>query len=218
MYLTRLYNRIILKKVDFFYWQFFTQNPIWSKKELNEDEKLRWKIIQDFILKIEPDSICNILDLGSGRGWLTNKLNSYGHAMGLEPVRVVVKHAKKLYTKIDFRFGTIVDLLREGRTFDLVVTSEVIEHIPHKSQADFIINISKILQPQGLLILTTPRKEAVLLNNGSRQPIEDVLFEEEVNHLIENNNFEIILRKNFSPHLYQITEHIYQAILAKTTN
>lgn len=180
-----------------YYEQLFTKDQKWSKSEPNNDEKLRWEIIKTFVEKgiqsYDNKKNITILDLGCGRGWLSNLLSSYGKVTGIEPVKPVINHAKKLFPTIEFLVGTSKTILDSKRnSFDFVVSSEVIEHIPDDEKDSFIEDIAELLKKDGFLILTTPRKEAQKEWNqytATNQPIEEWISETELETLVTKKYF-----------------------------
>jgi ubiquinone biosynthesis O-methyltransferase len=58
--------------------------------------------------------------------------------------------------RLDYKNVEIFDLLPLNITFDVIVASEVIEHI--RQPVNFLSACSKLLKPNGLLILTTPNR------------------------------------------------------------
>ena len=68
-------------------------------------------------------------------------------------VGVATLHAKKQGLKIDYRATTAEALASEGRTFDIVVASEVIEHVADVSS--FLKTCRSLCKPRGLLIIST---------------------------------------------------------------
>jgi 2-polyprenyl-3-methyl-5-hydroxy-6-metoxy-1,4-benzoquinol methylase len=179
---------------DVYYENLFIENPLWNKPLPNEEEVLRWNIIKDFTETVLIDQKkIKILDLGCGRGWLTHLMSKYGDVLGVEPVKQVCLHAKKLFPEINFKCGTTRDLLRKYKNnFDLVVSSEVIEHIPDSEKVTFVRDIFNLLKKNGYLILTTPRKEVQkewCSFTSPDQPVEDWLTEKEIEKLIVEENF-----------------------------
>ena len=183
-----------------YYTNLFTRDPVWSSPNPNFEETLRWNIIQNFVLAIKDQKSLsaiqsyNILDIGCGRGWLSNLLSAYGSVIGIEPVKPVVAWAKQLFPTLDLRHGIAKDLIKEGKTgfFDIIICSEVIEHIPNNRKDKFVKEIYSLLKEDGFLIITTPRKEAELdwkQYGNPNQPIEEWLSEDEVNDLLVSNNF-----------------------------
>ncbi len=156
---------------DHFYERLFTDDPNWSSSFPNFDEATRASEILPIVSLIVQQQIgqsgehLRIIDVGCGRGWLTNILSIYGEAIGLEPVSQVVKSAEKAYPHVQFVVGNPMDYAHtdQFRQFDLAVCSEVIEHVPHESQADFLAAISSLVRPGGNIVLTTPRGELFAL-------------------------------------------------------
>lgn len=213
---------------DDYYKNMFIDNPSWNKPEPNSEEVLRWNIIKDFINIIKKDyenKTIEILDLGSGRGWLTNLLSDYGNVLGIEPVKPVVEYAKKMFPNINFICGKTNDLLRNKNhnKYDVIVTSEVIEHILDKDKEQFIKDINKLLNKNGFLIITTPRKELQvewMSYLSPDQPIEDWILEKDLEKIVIQNSFTKIKLDRFSikpiPSAPEI--EIYQLWLFKKNN
>lgn len=184
---------------DQYYEEMFTRNKDWNTVDPNHEEILRWNKIKSIIEKLDINSFIeiNILDLGCGRGWLTNLLNQYGSAQGIEPVSSVVEYGKSLYPHLKLTSGNASEFLeREPQTkFQLIVSSEVIEHIPFENKNEFAQQISLLLKTNGYLIITTPRAEAqqlYLQHAGADQPIEDWMMEEDVKRVFTLNGFAVV--------------------------
>lgn len=208
-----------------YYEELFTKHPKWSSPNPNHEEQLRWEIIKNFVEIAKgnsPSKNFKILDLGSGRGWLTNLLSTYGEILGIEPVKPVVEYARKIFPNIEFLSGTTKDLLDDEKKnqFDLIVSSEVFEHIPDEGKDEFITDIYKLLSPNGFLILTTPRQEAQeqwMKYGNPNQPIEDWISESELKRIVEKNKFEQVKLERFSisPNEQAPKIEIYQLWLFK---
>lgn len=208
---------------DYYKW-FFTQNVEWSKSTPNYDEETRWRGIKQFVenIKVDKQTGLNILDLGCGRGWLTNLLSSFGAVTGVEPVDAVAKYGKKLFPSLNIISGDSDFLLKKGlkNQYDLIVSSEVIEHVEENNKTDFVKKIFHLLQYNGYIIITTPRKESLkqYLNfiNPS-QPIEDWMTEKDVEELFNNNGFTTIKHLNLTKRIGAVDARldIYQLWLFK---
>jgi 2-polyprenyl-3-methyl-5-hydroxy-6-metoxy-1,4-benzoquinol methylase len=200
-FITQLFKSEKKRETEY-YKKLFIENSQWNKPEPNEEEKIRWEIIEHFLefIKFKNNSI---LDLGCGRGWLTNLLSNYGNVIGIEPIKPVVDYAKIFFPEINFICGTAKDLIkeREIKKFDLIVSSEVIEHISDLYKPDFIKDIFTLLNREGYLIITTPRKEAQkewMLYSNPNQPIEEWISEFELEKLITQQGFKKIILDRFS--------------------
>src|SRR3546814_9851504 len=73
---------------------------------------------------------------------------------GVEPDGMAVEFARKTYPKNDYFEGLLETADLDGRQFDVVYCSEVIEHAPDCHI--FLAQITAVLNDGGLLYLTTP--------------------------------------------------------------
>ena len=101
------------------------------------------------------------LDVGCGAGLLCEPLARLGAAVtgvdaAAENVAVAADHARGAGLEIDYRHGDLAEL-GLGR-FDLVTALEVIEHVADK--AAFLAALKDVLEPGGLMILSTPNRTA----------------------------------------------------------
>lgn len=189
------------KNQDEFYVDLFVNKPAWSTPEPNPDEAARWCKIASFLEQLlresrraQPDRTLRILDVGCGRGWLTNLATAYGTCEGIEPVAGVVEHARRLFPHIRFEAGTPESVLArpDFQPFDVVLCSEVIEHVPHPQKPAFVDHLARLLTDDGYLILTTPRGD--VWEEWKRiappnQPVEDWVTEEQLGRLLNDGGF-----------------------------
>ncbi len=202
---TYVYKNKKFKTEDEFYTYLFTKNPSWNSPEPNEDELIRWAEIKAAIESCNlSGKDLKILEIGCGRGWLCKKLTTYGNVIGIEPVKSVVEYAKKLFPQLEFYGETPSSFLQKSpeKKFDLIVTTEVIEHIKNKNK--FIEEIYELLHQDGCLVLTTPRleyyKESVeALGGDPNQPVEEWVSETQLTEMLVSNKFKILHKKFFSP-------------------
>jgi 2-polyprenyl-6-hydroxyphenyl methylase/3-demethylubiquinone-9 3-methyltransferase len=99
------------------------------------------------------------VDVGCGAGLLTEPLARLGAAMtgvdaAPENVGAARAHAAASGLEIDYVAGGIEDLA--GRTFDLVVSMEVIEHVSDPTA--FVAGLAGALAEGGLMVLSTPNR------------------------------------------------------------
>lgn len=100
----------------------------------------------------------NLLDVGCGGGILSEPLARLGASVtGIEPapesIAVAKAHAEEADLAIDYRAAAAEELLAEGRTFDAVIASEVIEHVD--DPAAFIKTLTGLARPGGLVLVST---------------------------------------------------------------
>lgn len=193
----KLYTGLLNRTEDDYYENLFIGDSEWNKPHPNEDEQCRLTAVEKHLqfAGIKRGSDSRVLEVGCGRGWLTNILNDYGQATGIDPVEKVIKYASELFPASTFYPETPQGFSRAfpDKKFDLIVSTEVIEHVPDSAKSDFVKSIYTLLADNGHVIITTPRKEAqsAYLNEYGEpdQPVEEWMTEEEVVRLFENNGF-----------------------------
>jgi anaerobic magnesium-protoporphyrin IX monomethyl ester cyclase len=186
------------KVVNSFYVDLWN-DPNWSSPYPNTDEVARCTKILEFVNSYcfdngtKQKASFRILDVGCGRGWLSRYLEKYGEYIGVEPVPGAVDIAMTLFPGRKFITGYTGDLLKSSpEKFDIIVSTEVVEHVPYNKQKAFVRDLHALLDVDGFLVLTTPRKEIydyILKRGLNPQPVEDWLTEEELKNLVESNGF-----------------------------
>ena len=184
----------------------FTRDPLWSSREPNVDETARWAAIESMLRALPTTNReRRLLDVGCGRGWLTHLCSAFGETHGLEPVAEVAEFAQCAFPGIRFHSKSLPEFLStpDCVLFGVAVCSEVIEHVPRNGQSQFVASLRSALEPDGWLILTTPRREMLerwrwlrgVLPKRWRaepdQPVEEPLTEAELRHLLEQTGFRI---------------------------
>jgi 2-polyprenyl-3-methyl-5-hydroxy-6-metoxy-1,4-benzoquinol methylase len=170
-----------------YYRHLFTHHKDCSAATPTQEEGERGKAISKFLGVIADvflsERSMRLIDVGCGRGWLTQMLSTFGYAEGVDPVEEVIQHARKLFPSVPFTVGTPRTLLESPsfEPFDVVVCSEVIEHVPYDCQQAFIGELAQLLKKPGFLVITTPRAEVfdtwMALTNHSLQPVDDWITE-----------------------------------------
>lgn len=146
-----------------------------------------------------------ILDAGCGTGWFSKKAAEKG------AVVVSMDVGDKLLSKVAQKcnservVGSVLNIPFDDNTFDFVISSEVIEHIPEPLAA--IKEMSRILKPGGVLALTTPNKRwffAIWIANkfGFRpyEGLENWVSWRQLRKSAIRNNF--IVEKELGIHLF----------------
>jgi SAM-dependent methyltransferase len=100
----------------------------------------------------------SILDVGCGTGdHLTYPLALLNHqVLGVDFHEASIQEAKQKYVlpNLTFRSGQLDALLQERPVFDLVICSEVLEHLYRPKE--FLCSLRRMVRPDGALIITTP--------------------------------------------------------------
>ena len=189
------------KQQDQFYIDMFVKSRGWSSPGPNHDEAARWSKIAAFleyllrrVRQTDPQRQLRMLDVGCGRGWLTNLATAYGTCEGIEPVAGVIEHARRLFPHLRFEAGTAQSVLSrpDFAPYDVILCSEVIEHIPHGRKEGFVAELGMLLKPDGYVILTTPRGEMWEQWKTIAppcQPVEDWVTEAQLRDIFVSQGF-----------------------------
>ncbi len=171
----------------------------------------------DYVMRqyIKPASELNILDLGCGSGWLTAFVSKYGSATGVDFAPNAIRAAQEKYAgKASFvvadaespTLGVPMD-----KPYDLVISSEVIEHI--ENQPAHLRTITQFLGRNGWLIFTTPNKRLWDFYTteprfeANVQPIENWLTPEEAVALLHDASFDIFWHEGWADYAYSTLLH-----------
>ena len=122
------------------------------------------------------------LDVGCGGGILSEKLKRLGATVtGIDAskksIDIAKEHAKKSRLRINYKCTTTSKLLEIKKKevlnkFDLVIASEVIEHVNNRKI--FLSDISNLCRPGGLVVFTTINKSLLGIFIG-KYLAEDIL-------------------------------------------
>lgn len=104
----------------------------------------------------------SILDVGSGSGWVVRALASRGvHVISvdLSPKNLVRIRAEIGSNSTDFLVGDAYRLPFQDGSFDLVIASELLEHL--ESPSEGVRELQRVLGRGGRLVASTPYKEKI---------------------------------------------------------
>lgn len=175
---------------------------------INLDETYRWNVLESVLKKIVAESRShklNILDFGCGRGWLSQKLTAFGNVTGVDLSPDSVKRAAGFFPDVTFKVINAAEPVGSqlpAGSFDIIVSSEVIEHV--LNQEEYINNIYALLKPGGYLVMTTPNASWFNYHfykerNSWKQPVELWLSKERISQLL-NPLFKIEILNTFHAH------------------
>ncbi len=95
------------------------------------------------------------LDVGCNVGFACEGARKLGfNATGVELSHGAIKIAKELFPKCEFHSETIQNFAKQKRKFDVVLSSEVIEHLIDVKT--FMDSLSSVTNSGGFLYITTP--------------------------------------------------------------
>lgn len=106
---------------------------------------------------------CRILDAGCGEGQFLLRLSKLGYEnlYGADVTEVAIQSAKERVKGAHFSIADLAHVPYEDGFFDVVVCTEVIEHIPHYEET--ITELKRVLKKDGLLIITFPNEPLAIL-------------------------------------------------------
>lgn len=79
--------------------------------------------------------------------------------IGIDPGKQAIQKAKKIHKEnknIKFQIGDALSLKFRKNCFDVVIFSEVLEHLPKGTEKKALSEINRVLKKKGTLILSTP--------------------------------------------------------------
>ena len=150
--------------------------------------------IESFVDRANPD----ILDLGCGYGWMAPFLQRLGSVTGVDFGAEGIERASRTYGHLAKFYRADPDSSRLGieEQFDVVVCSEVIEHVPDPRR--FLTLIRTFVRERGWCMLTTPNgnvwEEFVKVPSfrDQLQPVENWIRPEELLRLFDDCGFEVV--------------------------
>ncbi|MCB9769689.1 MAG: methyltransferase domain-containing protein [Candidatus Omnitrophica bacterium] len=185
-----------------------------SKMNMYDTEK-RVRVLFDQLLP-EDLSGKRLLDAGSGTGWFSKRATERGARV----TSIDIGH--QLLKKVGEKCQTdraANDICRTGlasESFDFIVSSEVIEHVPEPRLS--ITELNRLLKPGGVIVLSTPNKvwhfAITLANKMGARPYEG--YENWVGYGELRRWFEeegLTVEKQIGLHLFPFVHPIFYPIL-----
>lgn len=176
-----------------------TEDPTWSRLRAHDIEELwdhsrsphvaaAYRARLELISGITEDLAGpggRILDVGCAQGTLGLMLAERGLRVSLLDIRPEnIAYARSRVDKgqVDFHVGLLSESCPPENDYDVVVCTEVLEHVP--APAQFLTKLKGKLRPGGALVLTTPNADYVLarLPTFARAP-QQVVDDAEPNSL-----------------------------------
>lgn len=140
------YHNDIIEQVPFDYYQNGVKNNIFQKTW--HTRKLH------VVMSNIPDYPSSILDVGCASGWFLSRIKKKfpkAKCVGIDLYRDAIQFGKKKYPKITFKVADAHKIPYKSKTFDLVICTEVLEHIKDPEAA--LKEIKRILKKNGSAII-----------------------------------------------------------------
>jgi SAM-dependent methyltransferase len=116
--------------------------------------------LSEWILSLLPRQTKSVLDVGCGRAWVAASLCPNGVevcSMDISPANVEKALSRYPFPNHRGAVGDGFTLPFDDESFDCVIASEVVEHVP--DPAAFVHSLFRVVKKGGALILSTPYKE-----------------------------------------------------------
>ena len=98
-----------------------------------------------------------ILDIGCAYGDYTKLYSEKCDKIyGVDPNDQLLEMARRNYPEIEFRRGIAEDLSFDSESFDVVILSDVLEHVGDERKT--LKEVHRVLKSDGILLLTVPNK------------------------------------------------------------
>ena len=126
----------------------FDRAEIWENYDPENTISKKTAIVKEFI----PDDVDTIIDVGCGNGIITNSLNEDYDVTGvdLSPIALSYVKGKKIVSSSD-------SIPVENNSFDMVFSSEMLEHLPDEVLYKTIEELKRI--SKRYIFITVPNKE-----------------------------------------------------------
>lgn len=185
---------------------------------------LQRKLINNFynclVKLIKNLSVSSILDTGCGEGFTLNQLEKQfpnKTYLGIDSSLKVVNLGNKLFPKIKLKVGNIYRLPFKNQSFDLVICSEVLEHLANPKKA--LEEISRVSKKYCLL--SVPNEPWFIMVNFLRGKYLSTWgnHPEHINHwggktfqnFLKANNFKLLKIKQPFPWILVLARTIFKA-------
>tara|TARA_Y100001968_G_C19454442_1_gene771590 strand:+ start:36815 stop:37504 length:690 start_codon:yes stop_codon:yes gene_type:complete len=138
----------LIKNKNIFFSCFKEEEDYWN----NENFHLG---TENCLLEFLDNSYEMTLEVGAGIGSCTEPLHTISeHIVALEPSLKAIEYSKKRnLEKITYVASNSFKLPFKDNSFDLVVNVTVIEHIPRKYCDQFLLEMKRVLKPNGTFLI-----------------------------------------------------------------
>jgi SAM-dependent methyltransferase len=146
----------------------------------------------------------SVLDIASGEGYGSAFLAaSAALVYGVDVSEEAVQHARESYVRENLHFlqGAADAIPIPGQhCFDVIVSFETIEHLDAPTQERFAAEITRLLKPDGVLLVSTPNRTTYSPDGHQGNPYHL--------HELTKDEFVAFLHRRFA-HVRVLSQHVY---------
>lgn len=142
----RVQNNIVIEQVPVDYYQRGIKKNLLQR--IWHTNKLK------VILQLMPVVPKKVLDVGCASGWFVSKIADEfpsAQCYGIDIYGRAIEYGKKMYPKIQFFVADAHKLPFKNRAFDVVICTEVLEHVANPK--DVVLEIRRVLKDKGVGII-----------------------------------------------------------------
>jgi len=133
---------------------YFEQVGIWD----TAPEPYQIQVRADILSMLPPD-VESVLDAGCGNGFITNALPN-----GLRVVGLDISQEALRYVEREKKLGSITNLPFEDKSFDLIMTNDVIEHLDEEDLRKALNELRRVARKY--ILVTVPLNEQLESNQA----------------------------------------------------
>lgn len=131
--------------------------PLYYRERLVD----RYRLVHDWV----PEGTRSVLDIGCGNGVFTQWLRQRAASVtGTDHNQKQLDYGQREFTDVTFVQSEGEELPFEAEAFDVVVMTDVLEHVTDDRQA--LGEAVRVLEPGGRLIVTVPNRGPLALLDG----------------------------------------------------
>ncbi len=161
-----------------------------------------WQMIAD-LAQLRPGE--TVLDVGCGTGTLAlvakERVGITGRVYGLDPSRQMIAYARRKAAgrslSVDFQLGVVEHLAFPDRSFDVVLCTWMIHHLPTDDKRQGLAEMARVLKPGGRLLLVDSHLDDLPLpkEEFSRMQTGDIPFGKGFSFALEQKNLARVAAK-----------------------
>ncbi|AKB45104.1 class I SAM-dependent methyltransferase [Methanosarcina vacuolata] len=140
------------------------QYSIWHSDSPEHIENMKIYYEKLLMPYIPRDKNSFILDVGCGMGFSLIALKDMGFK-NIEGIDIDSKQIQSCLNKmlnVTLVEDSIEYLSKKEDTYDMILAFDVIEHVPHQYQLEFVTAIQKAIRSDGILVCTVPNANSTL--------------------------------------------------------